>query len=432
MRGTVPVLLVILAAHMRSISAATMVCEGGSFAILETLPPDLELPMIGKYSTFDGWMRALADAESNVNMAALWAQLDVPSGKEHLPDAWKGPALNRTFYSLSSKGVEIDLVTNDCLRPGHIFSCKDPMQWREAGVVDVTLDNWPSLVSTQDDPAWGVLHAKVLTMDKMHAYSGSANLAWSSLSQTKEMGLMVYNCPALADVYDDVINIWKLAGKQGKIPSSWPANLAPIYNASNPISIQLLNEATGDEEPLLMYPCYSPPQFNYGSGADCGDVLLSHIQSAERFINISLMDYSPTSLYQSHGGEPEVYWDKFDRALRQAAFDGVEVNLLLSNWSMTFPLEVPYWRSIDKVPNVNVHQFRMPATSTQPELSRVNHNKFIVTDKVGYIGTSNWSQDYFQYFAGLGWTYIGKSGVHDLLSLIFNRDWSSSYSKPLF
>ena len=34
--------------------------------------------------------------------------------------------------------------------------------------------------------------------------------------------------------------------------------------------------------------------------------------------------------------------------------------------------------------------------------ARVNHNKYLVTDKTAYIGTSNWSADYFISTGGIG------------------------------
>lgn len=34
--------------------------------------------------------------------------------------------------------------------------------------------------------------------------------------------------------------------------------------------------------------------------------------------------------------------------------------------------------------------------------ARVNHNKYMVTDRSAYIGTSNWSGDYFTNTAGIG------------------------------
>ena len=76
----------------------------------------------------------------------------------------------------------------------------------------------------------------------------------------------------------------------------------------------------------------------------------------------------------------------------------------------------------------------MPADSESPALSRVNHNKFFITDKVTYISTSNWTPDYYLGFAGFDWTIQndGLNSVHDTLLQVFERDWNSPYVVPLF
>lgn len=70
---------------------------------------------------------------------------------------------------------------------------------------------------------------------------------------------------------------------------------------------------------------------------------------------------------------------------------------------------------------------------------RVNHNKYMVTDKVAYIGTSNWSGDYFVNTAGVG--LILEDSVNDRnessrtirsdLAKVFERDWNSKYARDL-
>ena len=60
---------------------------------------------------------------------------------------------------------------------------------------------------------------------------------------------------------------------------------------------------------------------------------------------------------------------------------------------------------INSVWMFRVKLFTVPAFT--PELAkilfaRVNHNKYLVTDKTAYIGTSNWSADYFISTAGIG------------------------------
>lgn len=61
----------------------------------------------------------------------------------------------------------------------------------------------------------------------------------------------------------------------------------------------------------------------------------------------------------------------------------------------------------------------------------------MVTDNVAYIGTSNWSADYFVDTAGIGLimeeaSKYGKNGTiqsirEDLVS-VFERDWNSPYA----
>lgn len=104
----------------------------------------------------------------------------------------------------------------------------------------------------------------------------------------------------------------------------------------------------------------------------------------------------------------------------------------------------------------------VPATPKQKEIpyARVNHNKYMVTDKVAYIGTvisqsclslhgpkltcasppsgtSNWSGDYFVSTAGSA-LVVNQTGsrspeptVQSQLRAVFERDWNSDYSSPV-
>jgi phospholipase D3/4 len=80
----------------------------------------------------------------------------------------------------------------------------------------------------------------------------------------------------------------------------------------------------------------------------------------------------------------------------------------------------------------------VPGTDDQKKIpfARVNHNKYMVTDMVAYIGTSNWSGDYFINTAGIG--FVAQDTVHDRssnettlrsqLESVFDRDWNSKYA----
>ena len=82
--------------------------------------------------------------------------------------------------------------------------------------------------------------------------------------------------------------------------------------------------------------------------------------------------------------------------------------------------------------------FKVPAfTKFQANLpyARVNHNKYMVTESVGYVGTSNWSADYFFYTGGIGYvindTDSSGTSVRRQLQDVFERDWNSRYTMPV-
>ena len=62
-----------------------------------------------------------------------------------------------------------------------------------------------------------------------------------------------------------------------------------------------------------------------------------------------------------------------------------------------------------------------------PGHTRVNHTKYIVTDRRINIGTSNMTWDYFASTAGSSFNADHPALVHTLQA-VFDRDWASSYA----
>ncbi|XP_035169414.1 5'-3' exonuclease PLD3-like [Oxyura jamaicensis] len=80
----------------------------------------------------------------------------------------------------------------------------------------------------------------------------------------------------------------------------------------------------------------------------------------------------------------------------------------------------------------------VPSSAAQAKIpyARVNHDKYMVTEKAAYIGTSNWSGDYFVQTAGsalvVNQTESGAGAtVPGQLRAVFERDWSSPYSADI-
>ena len=71
--------------------------------------------------------------------------------------------------------------------------------------------------------------------------------------------------------------------------------------------------------------------------------------------------------------------------------------------------------------------------------SRVNHNKYMVTETTAYVGTSNWSGDYFISTAGIGYVISQevsnssstRNAIQNELRQVFERDWNSKYASRL-
>lgn len=82
--------------------------------------------------------------------------------------------------------------------------------------------------------------------------------------------------------------------------------------------------------------------------------------------------------------------------------------------------------------------FEVPAfTPTQQQIpfARVNHNKYMVTDNMAYIGTSNWTPDYFINTGGVALVVSQSQNssypsqpIRDQLDAVFLRDWNSEYA----
>ena len=69
----------------------------------------------------------------------------------------------------------------------------------------------------------GVLHSKLLVADRKHFYLGSANLSDRGLTKTKEMGILVRNCPVLAEDAAKLFDVYWEMGGVPKIPKKWPS-----------------------------------------------------------------------------------------------------------------------------------------------------------------------------------------------------------------
>ncbi|CAH1263664.1 PLD3 [Branchiostoma lanceolatum] len=380
-------------------------------------------------SIYSAWMRLVQNAQHSIDIASFYWTLqeeDLP----HDESASEGQAFYNELLRVG-KGGSVKIRIAQDIQEGKIQN--DTAFLAKVGAAQVR-----SLDFSRFYPWGGVLHTKMITVDGRHFYVGSANLDWRSLTQVKELGAVVEDCPSLAQDVGKLFSVYWDLGKPGAdLPPSWPAAYQTNYNLQTPVQVAFNGTDTNT------FLSSAPPEFCPKGRTTDIDAIVGVIRSAQKFVYVAVMDYVPTTQFH---GDHNIYWPVIDDELRRAAFDRhVEVRLMASKWNYTRAESFRYLWSLQDLNftgkdlniNVSVKLFEVPdypSVEEQFDHSRVNHNKYMVTDQVAYIGTSNWSADYFINTGGIGLVInqtsgqFGKANVEEQLRAVFERDWNSPYA----
>ncbi|XP_069008094.1 5'-3' exonuclease PLD4 [Embiotoca jacksoni] len=284
----------------------------------------------------------------------------------------------------------------------------------------------------------GVLHTKFWIVDRKHVFIGSANMDWRALTQVKELGVVVYNCSSLAkDLHKIFQSYWVMGQPNSSLPQPWPAKYDTAINKHHPLLVKEGNVSS------KLYLSASPASFCPLSRTQDLEAILSIISEAQHFVDVAVMEYFPATRFD----RPQRYWPVIDDAIRTAAFERkVKIRMLISCGRDSDPAMLPFLQSLAAMDypqhhiNIQIKLFILPVgNQSDIPFSRVNHNKYMVTDQVAYIGTSNWSGDYFLTTAGVG-LVISQHTPHPVwknktlqsqLKSVFDRDWHSEFAVRL-
>ncbi|XP_017578911.1 5'-3' exonuclease PLD3 [Pygocentrus nattereri] len=389
--------------------------------LVESIPEGLEFNSSATHpSIYQTWLNLISDAQSSLDIASFYWTLTNKDTGTHEPTADQGERILQELAQLSQR-ISVRIAVNK-----QDSQTQNDLQLLIDSGADVRTVNMRQLTS-------GVLHTKFWVVDKKHIYIGSANMDWRSLTQVKELGAAVYDCSCLASDLGKIFEAYWFLGQSKTIPAPWPSQYATAYNKDTPMQLSLNGTDSG------VYLSSSPPSLCAEGRTSDLQSILSVINDAQKFVYIAVMNYLPTMEFST----PKKYWADIDTALRRVAFERrVRVRLLISCWSSSSPVMFPFLRSLASVHDtkskldIEVKIFIVPVSPSQKEIpfARVNHNKYMVTDKVAYIGTSNWSGDYFVNTAGSALVVNQTSDqfvvltVQQQLQAVFERDWDSSYS----
>lgn len=420
--------LILLKSTDRDEKPLTSVCGSTCMlSIVESIPENLTYSSNSSHiSTYEAWKTLLQSAESNVTIASYYWTL---RGKGHVSDVTdkQGSDIYNEFINASSRGVKIRVVQ---VPPSDEYPNVDSEELAKKGVIELRSLNISKFIGS------GILHTKMWVIDNSHFYIGSANMDWRSLTQVKELGLYGMNCSCLARDAQKMFEVYWMLAEPGMdhLPSKFPKNLSADYSMSSPAHLPI-NGTLAD-----VFFASSPPEFCTDQRTDDLSALLHVITSAQRFIHIAVMDYAPAIIYSY----PKTYWPTIDDALRKAAYErGIQVRIMGSQWDHTLYGMKDFLKSLGSLNDVGEFNGKIEARFfIVPELqnknipfTRVNHNKYMVTDNAAYIGTSNWSGDYFVSTGGvsciINQTNTSSDTIRTELELVFERDWNSQYSNEI-
>lgn len=454
-------------------------------SLVESIPVGLEslrgTPAV-QY-TVDVLVRLTQAAHSTIDLTAMyWALLPDPQGTDEQGftdeqfrqmGAESGRALYAALGDAAQRGVSIRILQS----PG--FSG----QQQES---DTLRKQFPEQISIHeiDMGKWyggGIMHQKIWIFDSAHLYLGSANMDWKSLMQVKEMGIAVEDCPELAadasryfdswwafsalsptneEVFDPAVRIDRRVPSWSSLIAASKRSTSPLgdkyateYSAHTPLRLRLNGEECG----VFLSGC---PQEVLGKGRTWdGEGLVHTIDDAQKSVCISVMDFAPTGLYSRPNAGPPigdkgiipsdtpVWWPLLMDVLLSAVLTRkLYVRLLVSKWTHTSALIEPMLRAFQGAADagradpymgsgqLEIKLFIVPGWNSTsgsnrkfPGHTRVNHTKYIVTDRRINIGTSNMTWDYFASTAGSSFNTDHSALVRSLQS-VFDRDWASSYA----
>jgi len=288
--------------------------------------------------------------------------------------------------------------------------------------------------------AGGVMHAKYFILDRREAYVGSQNTDWRSLEHIWETGAWIELPDYVRALGRIFLMDWADGAHLGEDSGSpVPGDPGGVreppegrgfhendYGEAPPIGPigWWTTGVDGKPDSVYVYPAFSPRDRLENATQWDLPLILNALRAAEDSVHVTCLTYSP----QARDG---TYWEVLDDELRKAAVRGVQVRLMVSDWSKRKPT-IDYLKSLACVPGLEVRMVTIPeASSGFIPFARVIHSKFMTVDGTTFwLGTGNWEKSYFTTTRNVG--LIGRHPrVTRELDASFRDMWNSPYAYPV-
>jgi len=255
----------------------------------------------------------------------------------------------------------------------------------------------------------GVQHSKYIVVDGERVCLGSQNFDWRSLEHVQELGLLIDH-PSVVTAVQQVFDAdWALAG--GESGTAVARAQAPSF----PVPVRF------GHDKVEVTPVFSPQGLLPDPETWDLPRLVALIDGANQSVRVQLMSF------EVHGYGGTVFSD-LDTAMRRAAARGVQVQLLVADWSQRH-YQIGDLKEIEQVHNITVKLVTIPEHSSGfIPYGRVIHAKYAVIDgEESWIGSSNWGGDYFFKSRNVGLLMEG-APMGERLDAFFTDLWDSPYA----
>ncbi len=356
--------------------------------LVETAPVETTLAHADLPKAADVWLAMVQGARISLDFAEFYA-VDKP-----------GSRLEQIVQALEAagrRGVRVRFLADAG------FAREEPNTLarleKMAGVTVLRLD-WTGKTGA------GVQHAKYFIVDGREAFLGSQNFDWRSLEHIQELGLRVRVREVVRALQDIFETDWALGTGAPKPHLSAPPHF-PVSVDTKGGKLSVAFEA-------------SPPGWLPDPGEWGLPKLTALIDSARKTARVQLLTYRTV--------EKGRYFDELETALRRAAARGVQVELLLSDWTKSASM-IGGLKSLSLVPGITVKLLTLPQWSGGfVPYARVAHAKYLVVDgERAWVGTSNWERSYFYDTRNVGLVIEGAS-LAGRLDRFFADGWNSAYA----
>ncbi len=362
--------------------------------LVESVPVETVYGLDSLPDAPDVWLEMIAGATESIDIESFYYSQD-PDDQQDAVDL-----LVAALAEAADRGVRIRLVGDKGFMRTYsdVIESIGALPGAEARLLDAR-------------SLWGgVQHSKFFVVDGREFYIGSQNWDWRALTQIRELGARVRH-PGLTAAVGAVFAVdWALAG--GEEPSAAEVDAGPFPIATvggDAVSIGLAASPPG---PL-------PPGVPHDE-----PMLVEMIDGASTTIRLQLLSYNP-------GNRDNSVYTTLDAALRRAAARGVQVRIILANWSKRYYM-LPWIQSLAVLPNIEICFTNIPDLSTGfVPFSRVEHAKYLVADRGrAWIGTANWAEDYFHQSRNLS-LFCEGAGIATGLIEFFDQGWHGPYAETV-